>query len=289
MPTRRTGNRETPTRRVEVGALVLAILLSLPGLSRAQPLSRGHTVWLITGSAVTHLAHARGGRHLLQGYLNHQTTWIYGKSADAPSRALRVRGAASLAGFRRAVTRRGRAVLLDLEHWPLTPGPEQHHPLATYARAAAWAHRQGKILIATPAFDLVHSLEPRYRGRIYPEFLRLDLAGALASEAGVYEIQAQGAENHPARYRTLVIAIVRQIRKINPHTVILAGLSTGPSGHKTTAETLCRDARATRNQVSGYWLNIPGRGRACPRCTKPRPAVAIRFLRRMAQSVDASP
>ena len=38
---------------------------------------------------------------------------------------------------------------------------------------------------------------------------------------------------------------------------------------------------ATRSQVSGYWLNIPGQGTACPKCGTPQPQVAIDFLQRL--------
>lgn len=206
---------------------------------------------------------------------------MLGKSPFTPGNATRIRGAASLAALRRALVQPGSMVLLDVEHWPMSPPEAQRHPVATYARAMAMARKYGKSIIATPAFDLVRSVRPDYRGRIYPEFVRLRLAARIAPYAGTYEIQAQGAENNPTLYRRLVKDVARQVHAANPNAVILAGLSTGPSGRETTAATLYQDVQETRTLVSGYWLNIPGHGAACPRCTTPRPEIAIRLLQRL--------
>ena len=36
--------------------------------------------------------------------------------------------------------------------------------------------------------------------------------------------------------------------------------------------------RTTSGVVSGYWLNIPGRGARCPTCNAPRPDLARQIL-----------
>jgi len=227
------------------------------------------------------MAHAPGGSALLQGLLNSGNTWVFGTSPFIPQNATRIAKAASLATMRRVLGQTGTWVLLDIEHWPMTPHGEQRHPVTTYAQAAAMARTYGKSVVATPAFDLVRSVRPDHRGRIYPEFVRLGLATRIAPYASTYEIQAQGAENNPALYRRLVKEVAHQVHAANPKAVILAGLSTGPSGQKTTAATLYQDVQWTRGVVSGYWLNIPGHGAACPRCTTPQPEVAIKLLQKL--------
>ena len=40
-----------------------------------------------------------------------------------------------------------------------------------------------------------------------------------------------------------------------PHIIMLAGLSTSPSGHQITTAQLLAAVAATRSIVDGYWLN----------------------------------
>jgi hypothetical protein len=59
---------------------------------------------------------------------------------------------------------------------------------------------------------------------------------------------------------------------------VLAGLSTNPPGAAVTSQQLTAAIRATSGVVSGYWLNIPGRGPRCPTCNTPRPDLARQIL-----------
>jgi hypothetical protein len=70
----------------------------------------------------------------------------------------------------------------------------------------------------------------------------------------------------------------RQARAANPRVTILAGLSTNPPGAEVTSQQLTAAIRATSGVVSGYWLNIPGRGPRCPTCNAPRPDLARQLL-----------
>ncbi len=260
--------------------MVLTPLSARAGSAPAQP----PLIWLFAGSGISHLAEAPGGRALLRGVLNRSDTWVIGKSPDMPERPTRLGGAASLKGFRRAMESPVSAVVLDIENWPMTPPAEREHPVTTYAKAARIAAAHNKMLIATPAMDLVRTMDPSSRGPIYRRFRELRLAARIAPYVDVYEIQAQGVENDPRRYRSLVLALARQVRSSHPQARILAGLSTGPSGKKTNARTLYRDVQETRRIVSGYWLNIPGRSQWCPRCTTPQPQIAVRLLRMLVRS-----
>ena len=265
-----------PHRRLALLCLMFLTPLSARAGSTPMP---SPLIWLFAGSGISHLAEAPGGKTLLHSALNQPDTWVIGKSLDMPPRATRLGGAANLKGFRRAVRSPVPAIVLDVENWPMTPPAEKKHPVATYAKAARIAAAHHKMLIATPAMDLVRAVDPSSRGPLYRRFLELRLAARIAPYANVYEIQVQGIENNPRRYLSLVRAIARQVRSSHPQARILAGLSTGPSGKTTDAGTLYQDVKETRGIVSGYWLNIPGHSKWCPRCTTPQPEIAVRLLR----------
>jgi ATP phosphoribosyltransferase regulatory subunit HisZ len=80
----------------------------------------------------------------------------------------------------------------------------------------------------------------------------------------------------------LRLAIARaaaQARAVNPKVLVFAGLSTNPSGKRVTAQQLFDAVQATRAEVDGSWLNIPGGGAYCPKCGEPQPQVDIDLLR----------
>lgn len=235
-------------------------------------------IWMFAGSGLTKLALVAGGAALLSGPLNTPDTWVMGRSSYTPPLAKHLASTSRLQGMAKAMKIDDACVALDVERWPLTPIDEQRHPVRTYRLASELAARQGKCLIATPAFDLVKAVAPHYRGRIYPEFIRLNLAGRIAAYAQVYEIQAQGIEQNPVQYRSLVSEIAHQVRAANPGAIILAGLSTNPSGKIVHVASLVQDVRDTQGIVQGYWLNIPQAGLACPACGTAKPTVAVRLL-----------
>lgn len=155
----------------------------------------------------------------------------------------------------------------DNERWPLTPNDEKIH-------AALFERR---------FFDRVHQM-----GLQYWQLGNLPSVGGSnyggARWATVLDVQIQHAERNPARYRRLLVEAIGQIRRFNPHTQIIAGLSTNPSGGPVTARMLYQDIMQTRSMVAGYWLNIPGPGVACPRCAPSDPAVADTLLAWLAGS-----
>jgi hypothetical protein len=252
------------------------------GVQSIKPTS-GRLIWLFTGSGLTRLASFSAGRRLLHGVLNSRNTWIFGQSRFIPPEATMLCGGTSVAAaIRAAKNGDNKGVVLDIEHWRFTPVAQQHDPVGAYRRAGLALKVRGKFLIATPAFDLVRVLEPRYHGRIYPEFLRLKLAINIARYSAVYEIQSQGAEANLRLYRYIVRAIARQVYASNPHALILAGLTTsGQTRGAVNVEELYHAVTATRNIVNGYWINIPAKGPYCPRCGKPHPRLAIALLDRI--------
>lgn len=237
-------------------------------------------IWAFTGSAITKIAAAVGGYFLLHGALNNQNTWVAGFSAYTPSHASVISYGSSLASLENSASMKNTGVMLDLERWPFTPVTEQQHPAQDYASLYKYIQYSdiGHFLVAAPAFNLVKTIEPNYTGKLYPEFLRLNLAGKIAPYVGAYIIQAQGAERNPAEYARLVDNIAHQVRMVSPSTLILAALSTNPSGASVPESTLVQDIRAVKYTVNGYWISIPSKGVACPDCAAPDPLKAVHLL-----------
>lgn len=170
-----------------------------------------------------------------------------------------------------------RAVLYDPEAWAFTPAAEQRNPARAARQALHLAHAHGLRLIVAPALNLTTvrpTSGPRWR-----QFLDLGLAGAMAKVADVIELQAQSLERDTSSYAAFVRTAARQARAANPKVTVLAGLSTNPPGIAVTSQQLTAAIRATSGMVSGYWLNIPGRGPRCPTCNAPRPDLAQQILR----------
>jgi hypothetical protein len=174
-------------------------------------------------------------------------------------------------------------VLYDPEVWSFTPADEQRNPGQAAARAAAAAHAHGLQLIVTPALNLVTvqggSPAPRWR-----QFLSMRIAAAVAAHADIVELQAQSLERDAAGYASFVREAALQVRTANPRAVILAGLSTNPPGAAVSSQQLTAAIQATRGIVSGYWLNIPGRGPKCPTCNASQPRTGIHALRQVMPS-----
>jgi hypothetical protein len=169
-----------------------------------------------------------------------------------------------------------RAVLYDPEAWPFTPRAEQRDPAQAAGQALRLAHAHGLRLFVAPALNLT-TLRPS-SGPRWQQFLHLGLAGAMAKVADVIELQAQSLERDTSSYAAFVHAAARQARAANPRVTVLAGLSTNPPGAEVTSQQLTAAIRATSGVVSGYWLNIPGRGPRCPTCNAPRPDLARQIL-----------
>jgi hypothetical protein len=173
------------------------------------------------------------------------------------------------------------AVLYDPEGWEMTPPDEQSDPARAACRVESVVHAHNKILIVTPAINLIKIIEPGARGDRFEAFAGTKLAREIAKCADVYEIQAQGAEMDKGAYKSFVDAEARQARAANPHVVVLAGISTNPMGKQVSGKEVFEAVQAVRNRVDGFWLNIPAGGRFCPTCGAPQPKVAVDMLERL--------
>ncbi len=158
-----------------------------------------------------------------------------------------------------------KAVLYDNEPWALTPAAEQQNPVLYYQRAYTIAHDHGYTFIATPVPNKI--------------------APTIAPYADVVDVQAQYAQISTGTYLKAVNSIIEQVKHANPHAVVLSGISTNPTAGDPTPQQLFDIAKATYPAlVHGWWLNIPEKGSACPKCHQPRPDTAIEFLRLLGAS-----
>ncbi len=196
--------------------------------------------------------------------------------------AVKTRTATSLSAIQAAAADPATtAVLYDPEGWEMTPPEEQRDPAWAACRAAAITHAHNKILIVTPAINLIRVIDPGSGGNRFEAFARTRLAGDIAKCADVYEIQAQGAETDKAAYRKFVEAEARQARAANSHVVVLAGISTNPMGQEVSGKDVFEAVQSVRSTVDGFWLNIPSGGKFCPSCGAPQPKVAVDMLQRL--------
>jgi hypothetical protein len=170
------------------------------------------------------------------------------------------------------------AVLYDPESWSFTPKSEQRDPVRAAAQAAKLAHAHGLQLIVSPALNLTTVLDSRSSAPRWQRFLNLGLARSIAKVADVVELQAQSLERDTSLYARFVREAAAQARAGNAKVSVLAGLSTNPPGTAVSSRQLTAAVRASRSEVDGYWLNIPGKGPRCPTCNPPRPEIGIEVL-----------
>jgi hypothetical protein len=270
--------------------ITLAALASLV-IGVATPAAQSHAsppaspAWIVNANALTLLGKdGLTGRELQQLFGN-RDTFLTG-FANAPAG---VRGATRTVTFTNYDTLRSalatgslpagtQAVLYDDESWSLTPAAQQRDPARYEQLAANLVHEHHLLFISTPATDLTDVLAPGATDH-YAAYLKLNIAADAARYADVIDIQAQGSEANLATFVPFVKAAAAQARQASRRVIVLAGISTNPSGQQVSAAQLIAAVVAVRPFVNGFWLNIPSAGRACPRCGVARPQVAVPLLR----------
>jgi hypothetical protein len=224
----------------------------------------------------------------LQTLFGNKGTYLTGAATTPPvSGALRTVTFTSYQTMRKQLAGPGvpagtTAVLYDNENWSATPAQEQRDPAKYEALAAKLVHAHHLLLISTPAADLTNVLAPAQSDH-YAAYLRLGLAASAAKYADAIDIQAQGSEASLSTFTPFVKAAAAQARRANPHVIVLAGISTNPSGQHVSSAQFTSAYNAVRADVNGYWLNIPAQGTACPRCGTPQPKVALPLLQALAR------
>ena len=273
-------------------AVMVAAALVLAGCSATAP-QGGHApptfiaptgsppAWMLTKAALAQMVASPAVRTGLE------RTRVYellspGQTPLAAAGALPVVTFSAASELEQAVTGNqlpagARGVLYDPEAWSFTPAREQRDPAGAARQAMDIAHAHGLKLICAPALNLT-AVQPGGPGPRWRQFIDLGLAGALARVCDVIELQAQSLERDTGTYAAFVRAAAAQAREANPRVIVLAGLLTNPPGAEVSSQQLADAIRATRGLVSGYWLNIPGRGPRCPTCNSPRPEVGLQAL-----------
>lgn len=269
-------------RLLAVSGAIVAVALSLCAHAQANapaPPACTGTRWILNEGALQALTTAFGVDRI-RAVFGSPCTFAVGKNAFAQFRDWQMTRTVSVADARNVASAAHdvSAVIYDPESWQFTPADQQHDPVAGVRVAADAAHANGAILIATPAVDLMRVLAPGAHGDRYGAFLRTGIVEGAARYADVLEIQAQGSETNVAQYRSFVAAAAQQARSANPHVVILAGLSTNPTGHHVSSTQLLQAAQSVRGIVDGFWLNVPAGGAYCPTCGTPQPQVAEGLL-----------
>lgn len=247
------------------------------------------TRWLIAASAVSKLDDAAGPAVVARYLDGPQTTIITGREIPATladwhvNFALDTRSLQEIRlGVAGALSPRISMILYDPEHWSFTPLAQQLAVGPATSTAASIVHGAGRKLIVSPATNLAQVNAP---GESTADaFIKTNDLEKVAASADWVDIQAQGLERDPGRYAAYISQALRQIRLGNPNAVVYAGLSTNPSGPSVSAAELTEDVRLTSSAVSGYWLNIPSPGTACPQCGQPQPQIAIDLLENLAGS-----
>jgi hypothetical protein len=267
--------------------LAITVLMSAASIDRAQAIVRRPILWLFTGGPVAAAIAADAKASLLLDNTRPFVMWG-GHSLGVPPgwNAVHVEGFKDFNLIRTALQLGSlgpevKGVMYDYEKWSFTPLAQQQNPAPFVKQAADLVHAHGLLFLTAPAVDLVTVMAPGNRSPQGDLYIQLGLAADAARYADVFDIQAQRFERTTELYASFVRQAAAQARQANPKVVVLAGLSTQPSGQTVTADDILRAIAATRDIVDGYWFNIPAPSAFDPLCTAFRPDIAIEVLHRL--------
>ena len=268
MRIRAWGMRGTPA------VVLLALSLGGTDLSSVSP---PDGMWVITRTNIELLESI--DHDVTASYFDTPQTIALGGYGDA----VIAQGWASLAAFEADVEAELVAddvtmVMYDPEAWEHTPIAEQLDPVAAMTAFAALARAEGYQVLMTPHPGLVavHGAACMQRaGESVPAaFVRCGLPAAAAANADILDLQLQGLQQDPQRYRQWVAAAAEQARRANPEVRVLAHLTTRLAPDATV---LYAAWRAVQPIVDGSYMGVPGGA---------RPRVALGFLRMISVSDD---
>lgn len=268
-----------------IAATIAAVFALHAGLTRADSVVAKPLRWILNGPVLEKFVADPTAQRF---FANSQPFVLARKTSDvvlpASWKALPIRSFTSYHAIEKAFDSGAigpdvRGILYDNEVWNFTPSDEQIHVIDYTKKAAQLVRAHGLVFLTAPAVNLVRNLDPSSTGKRYEAYLRLGIAGDSARYADVVVIQAQGSEAYLDKFRSFVSAAATQARAANPKVLVLAGISTNPSGQKVTADVVLKAIAATRGSVDGYWFNVPSPGPYCPGCSEFRPDMAIDVLK----------
>ncbi len=266
-----------------------ASLLPSPVFIHAAAAESKPVHWLLAGKAAAALALNADASELLEGTEPFVLCGLKFKGLPPGWKAIPIGAFKSVDGVRNALADNALAsdvkgVMYDYEAWRFTPEEEQKNPAGYVKEAADLVHANRLLFFTAPAVDLVPVLAPNGDRKHQDEtYLRLGIAADAARYADVFAVQSQRFERDTGLYARFVKEAASQARQANPKVIVLAGVSTQPSGQFVTADDILRAIDATRDFVDGYWLNIPGPSKYSPAVTEFRPDIAINVLRALAR------
>jgi hypothetical protein len=270
--------------------LGLAVSFAPPPLmTRAATAESKRFHWLFAGKAAAALALNAEASKFLDGTEPFVFSGPTFKDLPPGWKAIPIRPFKSFGDVRNALEENTlasdvRGVMYDYEKWRFTPEEEQKNPASYVKQAADVVHAHGLLFFTAPAVDLVPVLAPNSdRQRQDETYLRLGIAADAARYADVVDIQSQRFERNTTLYAKFVKEAAAQARQANPNVIVLAGVSTQPSGQYVTANDILLAIDATRDFIDGYWLNIPAPSEYSPAVTEFRPDIAVDVLRSLAR------
>jgi hypothetical protein len=275
--------------KVVVAMVFIGALMSAASTHSARATAPKPIRWLLHGPGIAAIAADAEASRLLD---DSQPFVMTGRNVAAIPPGWNAIPFASFTSFRAIKTalERGalalsvKGIMYDNEKWRFTPKAEQQNPARYEQLAADLVHAHGLLFLTAPAVNLVAVLAPESDHRRYDSYLRLGIVADAARNADVIDIQAQGSERNTRVYADFVRQAAMQARQANPNVLVLAGISTNPSGQRVSADDILRAVAATCDSVDGYWFNIPRPSEYCPRCNDFRPDIAIEVVHRLAAS-----
>lgn len=244
--------------------------------------------WLIDDQAIASLQNAGASSALIKTAFSNGQTYITSDVPDTnlPTKATQTATYTSYQAISDAFangTLPGsyKAVIYNIENGPLTPLAEQQDPSGYERLIANLLHTHGLRFIAAPALDVVSASGSAVNGSVYDAYISRNVAGAAAKYADVVAIQAQGSELDVPQYASFITQATQQARQVNPHVVVVAGISTNPNGVQVSAQQLNDAYNAAKDVVDGYWLQIPGQSTVCPDCGSSQPQNAYHLLQQL--------
>ncbi len=237
-----------------MGALAAGPLMGLAaqsayGMGSHYQIPRAERTWIIQSEALRLIA--KRSPAALDALRNDVVLLSFNRDYPIPKAAshlkiILVAYYASEHNLRRAryIYKGTNAILYDNENqasWKTTPEIEKRHQYRYYKKACEFAHAHGYAFIATPLSDD----HPR-------------LVARVARFSDVVDVQAQWLQSSVTRYSKHVLPLAREVRRANPSTIILSGLTTNSDlGGIPTPSRLVACAKSVQPLVQGYWLNLP--------------------------------